>query len=46
MFEESGLGVLVMTETKLRGRGECNFGRYVGRISGVNSGWALGKVGS
>ena len=45
MFEERGLGVLVMTETKLRGRGECSFGRYVGRISGVSSGWAREGVG-
>ena len=45
MFEERGLGVLVMTETKLRGRGECKFGRYVGRISGVSSGWAREGVG-
>ena len=34
MFEERGLGVLVMTETKLRGKEECDFWRYVGRISG------------
>ena len=45
MFEERGLGVLVMTETKLRGRRECSFGRYVGRISGVSSGWVREGVG-
>ena len=40
MFVERGLGVLVLTETKLRGRGECRFGGCVGRISGVSSWWA------
>ena len=39
-FEERGSGVLMLTETKLRGRGESNFGNCAGRISGVNSGWA------
>ena len=35
-----------MTETKLRGRGERSFGRYVARISGVSSGWAREAVGT
>ena len=45
MFVERGLGVLVLTETKLKGRGECRFGGCVGRISGVSSGWAREGVG-
>ena len=34
-----------MTETKLRVRGECSFGRYIGMISGVSSVWAREGVG-
>ena len=40
MFEERGLDVLVLSETKLRGRGERMFGNVVGRVSGVSSGRA------
>ena len=40
MFEERGLDVLVLSETKLRGRGEWTFGNVVGRASGVSSGRA------
>ena len=40
MFEERGLDVLVLSETKLRGTGEWTFGNVVGRVSGVSSGRA------
>ena len=40
LFEERGLDVLVLSETKLRGRGEWAFGSAVGRVSGVSSGRA------
>ena len=40
MFEERGLDVLVLSETKLRGKGEWSFGKEVGRVSGVSSGRA------
>lgn len=36
MFEERGLDVLVLCETKLRGRGERMFGKVMGRVSGVS----------
>ena len=40
LFEERGLDVLVLSETKLRGRGERAFGSAMGRVSGVSSGRA------
>ena len=40
MFVERGLDVLVLSETKLKGRGEWTFGGVVGRVSGVSSGRA------
>src|SRR5678816_2370624 len=36
MFEEKRLDVLGITETKLKGKREMNFGEYKGMISGVN----------
>ena len=36
LFEERKLDVLVLSETKLKGTGEKNFGNVVGRVSGVN----------
>ena len=40
LFEERGLDVLVLSETKLKGSGEKTFGNVVGRVSGVSSGSA------
>ena len=40
MFAERGLDVLVLSETKLKGKGEVSFGEVSGRVSGVDSGWA------
>ena len=40
LFEERGLDVLVLSETKLRGKGEWSFGKVVGRVSAVSSGRA------
>ena len=40
MFVERGLDVLVLSETKLKGKGEVSFGEVVGRVSGVDSGSA------
>ena len=40
MFEERGVDVFVLSETKLRGTGERMFGNVVGRVSGVSSGSA------
>ena len=40
MFVERKLGVLVLSETKLRGRGEVAFGSVAGRTSGVDGGAA------
>ena len=45
MFEERGLDVLVVSETKLKGRGERMFGNVVGRVSGVSNGRAREGVG-
>ena len=45
LFEERGLDVLVMSETKLRGKGERSFGKVVGRVSGVSGGSAREGVG-
>ena len=47
LFEERGLDVLVMSETKLRGKGERSFGKVVGRVSGVSESerWAREGVG-
>src|SRR5678815_3139166 len=36
MFEEKRLDVLGLTETKLKGKREMDFGKYKGMISGVN----------
>src|SRR5678816_1421047 len=36
MFEEKRLDVLGITETKLKGKREMDFGEYKGMISGVN----------
>src|SRR5678815_4689726 len=36
MFEEKRLDVLGLTETKLKGKREMEFGKYKGMISGVN----------
>ena len=36
LFEERKLVVLVLSETKLKGTGEKNFGNVVGRVSGVD----------
>ena len=38
LFEERGLDVLVLTETKLKGTGQWTFGNVVGRVSGVSEG--------
>ena len=40
LCEERGLDVLVLSETKLKGRGEWMFGNLIGRVSGVTSGRA------
>ena len=40
LYEERGLDVLVLSETKLKGKGEWSFGNVVGRVSGVSSGRA------
>ena len=36
MFEERGLDILALSETKLKGSGEVEFGKYRGMFSGVN----------
>ena len=41
LFEERELDVLVLSETKLKGKGEWSFGNVVGRVSGVSSGRAI-----
>ena len=40
MFEERKLDVLALCETKMKGKGDCDFGRVSGRISGVVRGRA------
>ena len=45
LFEENGLDVLVLSETKLKGRGERTFGNVIGRVSGVSESCKHGKEG-
>uniref|UniRef100_A0A8C8DHP6 ribonuclease H n=1 Tax=Oryzias sinensis TaxID=183150 RepID=A0A8C8DHP6_9TELE len=40
MFGRRGLSVLALSETKMKGKGECVFGSVSGRMSGVESGRA------
>ena len=40
IFVRRKLDVLALSETKLKGRGECDFGAVCGRKSGVEEGWA------
>ena len=39
-FKEGGLNVLVVTHTKLKGRGESKLDKFKGRISGISTGGA------
>ena len=40
MFRKRKLDVLALSETKLKGKGEVDFGGVGGRGSGVADGWA------
>ena len=40
MFVRRKFDVLALSETKLKGTGECDFGVVNGRKSGVEEGWA------
>ena len=40
MMEKLGIDVFALSETKVRGTGECKFGDVVGRVSGVANGRA------
>ena len=39
------LNVLALSETNVKDKGECNFGRVVGKVSGVVNGHARERVG-
>lgn len=39
LFEKRKIGVLALSETKLKGRGEVIFGRKIGRVSRVDRGY-------
>ena len=47
LFEERGLDILALSETKLKGKGEVMFGKFKVVVSGVNErsrareGWQL-----
>ena len=45
MFERRKIDVLALSETKVKGKGECMFGRVTGRMSGVDGGRAREGVG-
>lgn len=45
MFESRKMDVLALSETKVKGKGECVFGGVIGRVSGVEGGRAREGVG-
>ena len=45
MFERRKFDVLALSETKVKGKGECMFGSVTGRVSGVDGGRAREGVG-